>query len=181
MFAPTVCLIIEKELPGNIYGLQLSLRTEQTDTPYYHYSHGLKKHDGNCQRIVHGHRSKIVIEMDGVRNGALEAQWGERWRDIYLGSEEDMINAALLNLSEKAKQNIADGQCEDHIGFAYDASQGRFEMLMPASECEVLPHDSTVECLAQFIAEQLKQDSPASSFKVFAFEGVGKGAVAISA
>ena len=67
-----------------------------------------------------------------------------------------------------------------HIGFGYEALQGRFEMLMPRGECEVIPADSTVECLAQYIADQLKGDWPDSNFKVFAFEGVGKGAIAFS-
>ena len=53
--------IFRHELPANVQQLQLSLRAEQIDTAYYHYSHGLKKHDGNCQRIVH----------EGVGKGAI--------------------------------------------------------------------------------------------------------------
>ncbi|MCP3906731.1 MAG: hypothetical protein GY712_01780 [Oceanicoccus sp.] len=53
--------IIRHELPANVQQLQLSLRAEQIDTAYYHYNHGLKKHDGNCQRIVH----------EGVGKGAI--------------------------------------------------------------------------------------------------------------
>ena len=171
-------LIIKNELPANIQGLKLSLRAEQIDTAYYHYSHGLKKHDGNCQRIVHGHRSKIMIEQDGKRNELLENQWSQRWQDIYLGTEEDILDSTLLNLSEKANQLISNGKCKNHIGFGYNANQGRFELLMPRFECEVINTDSTVECLAQFIANQLQQKKPDSQFKVTAFEGVGKGAIA---
>ena len=43
---------------------------------------------------------------------------------------------------------------------------------------EVVDCDSTVELLADWIARQLKSQSPQSSFKVIAFEGVGKGAIA---
>ena len=49
--------VIKRELPGNVEGLKLMLRPEAIDGFYYHYTHGLKKHDGNCQRIAHGHRS----------------------------------------------------------------------------------------------------------------------------
>ncbi len=167
---------INNELPVNVLGLQISLRAEEINTPYYHYSHGLKKHDGNCQRIAHGHRSKIIIEQDGKRSETLEAQWSQRWQDIYVASEEDILDFTSSNLSEKAKR-LCD---ERHIGFSYEADQGRFEMLMPRSECEVIKTDTTVECLAQFIVQQLNQEKPDSHFKVFAYEGVGKGAIACS-
>ncbi len=169
-------IIIKNELPVNVQGLQIDLREEVIETPYYHYSHGLKKHDGNCQRIAHGHRSKIIIEQDGERSQSLESYWSQRWQDIYIGTEEDILGSNSLSLSEKAKQ-LGD---DKHIGFGYVADQGVFEMLMPRSECEVISTDSTVECLAQFIAEQLKQEKPDSRFKIFAFEGVGKGAIAYS-
>jgi len=37
-----------------------------------------------------------------------------------------------------------------------------------------------VECIAQYLAEQIKQEHPNSSFKVKAYEGVKKGAIAES-
>lgn len=168
--------ITESEMPSNVVGVQLGFREEAINTPYYHYSHGLKKHDGNCQRIVHGHRSKIQIEKDGQRCSELEASWSQHWRDIYIGTQEDVVPISALDLSEAA------GQLEKglHIGFGYEASQGDFQLLVPASECEIIDVDSTVECLAQYIADQLKQAEPECQFKVFAFEGVGKGAIAFS-
>ena len=43
---------------------------------------------------------------------------------------------------------------------------------------EVVDVDSTVELLADFIGRQLKQQSPQDNFKVIAYEGVAKGAIA---
>jgi hypothetical protein len=63
-----------------------------------------------------------------------------------------------------------------HFCFAYEASQGEFEMAIPKSVCEVIQYDSTVECLAQHILDELQTMAP-SKFMVRAFEGVGKGAM----
>ena len=67
--------IIMAELPDNVQGLTLVLRPENIANDYYHYTHGLKLHDGNCQRIAHGHRSKIQIFVDNQKDTTLEHQW----------------------------------------------------------------------------------------------------------
>lgn len=55
-------------LPENVKEALITLRTEDIDGFYYHYTHGLQKHLGQCQRIAHGHRSRIEIEIDGKRS-----------------------------------------------------------------------------------------------------------------
>lgn len=161
---------IKPLLPTNVSELVLTLRAEAINGFYYHYSHGLKKHDGNCQRIAHGHRSTIQIYADGMLSPRLNKYWCERWQDIYLGSEEDLCaNTELTALTASS----------DNYCFRYQAEQGVFELSMPKSHCEIIPCDTTVECLADYIAAQLKQLQPANNIKVIAYEGVGKGAVAL--
>ena len=147
--------------PTSVDRLQLGFVSEAIETPYYHYSHGLKKHDGNCQRIAHGHRSRIRIDVDGERSPQLESQWAERWADIYLGTREDLQKDA--------------GQ---QLHFAYSARQGEFTLTIPADRCEILDCDTTVEQLAQYMADQLAADHPGHEIRVRAYEGIGKGAVA---
>ena len=162
------------ELPDNVQGLTLVLRPEVITTDYYHYTHGLKLHDGNCQRIAHGHRSTIQIFENGERSAQLEQQWCLRWQDIYIASECDRINEDQAQLSINAMTNLT----PDHHFFSYLAPQGRFDIAVPGNILEVVDCDSTVELLADWIARQLKNQSKQSSFKVIAFEGVGKGAIA---
>jgi 6-pyruvoyl-tetrahydropterin synthase len=166
--------IILEQLPKNVQGLTLNLRAENIDGAFYHYTHGLKLHDGNCQRIAHGHRSKIHIYQNGQRSADLEAAWSLRWKDIYLASEADRIALADIELSVNAIKNLS----ADQQLFSYFAPQGRFDIAVPSNILDVVDCDSTVELLADFILRQLKQQSPDNEFKVVAFEGVAKGAIA---
>ncbi|WP_299797081.1 6-carboxytetrahydropterin synthase [uncultured Shewanella sp.] len=165
---------LKEALPDNVDGIALTLRNEIHDSPYYHYSHGLRKHDGNCQRIAHGHRSPVNVFENGIAAPKWDEYWAERWKDIYLGSEEDLVSVASLALSPQAK--VSD---ETHFGFHYQAPQGDFQLAMPKSRCEIIPHDTTVELLAEFMANTLVEKSPQSEFKVIAYEGIGKGAISV--
>jgi len=154
-------------LPDTIDRIVLSFVPEAIQHHSYHYSHGLKKHQGNCQRIAHGHRSTIEIFQDDERNHSLEAKWCEAWRDIYIGSADDLQKKTSTEQTE-------------YYHFAYCSEQGEFELSLPSSRCSMINTDSTVEFIAQHIANTLKQQHPQSQFKVRAFEGIAKGAIAFS-
>jgi 6-pyruvoyl-tetrahydropterin synthase len=164
--------VIATHLPSNVEGLELILRPEVISSPFYHYTHGLKKHDGNCQRIAHGHRSKVLVYENEQPSEKWQTYWAKRWKDIYIGSREDQVD---LQHSVFANYKV---DLSEHLVFQYESSQGEFSLAIPASESELIEMDSTVECLAQYMAFELKHQAEASAFKVLAFEGVGKGAIA---
>lgn len=151
-------------LPDTIERIALTFTPENIQHHLYHYSHGLKKHQGNCQRIAHGHRSTIEIMKDGARDHGLEDKWCQQWADIYIGTEED----------------LAQESSPSHYHFAYESQQGYFELNIPKANCYLINTDSTVEFIAQHIAQTLKQQQPTSDFSVKAFEGIGKGAIAFA-
>ncbi|MBY4678282.1 6-carboxytetrahydropterin synthase [Marinobacterium arenosum] len=147
--------------PEQVKGLSLSFVPERIDGAFYHYSHGLEKHDGNCQRIAHGHRSKIEIYLDDQRDEALEARWADTLRDIYIGTEAHL-----------------DGDIGELHHYAYRAPQGEFELSLPARCCYLMDTETTVELIASHLAGRIKQQHPDAQVLVRAFEGVGKGAIA---
>ncbi|WP_390594986.1 6-pyruvoyl tetrahydropterin synthase family protein [Simiduia litorea] len=151
---------LKQHFADSIARLDISFADETIDGAFYHYSHGLKKHAGNCQRIAHGHRSRINIWLDGAKATHLEADWAKRWEDIYLGSDEDLVKS------------------DQHLHFEYVSAQGPFELSMPKSQCYMINTDTTVEWLAQHIANTLAQENPGKTVRVQAFEGLHKGAIA---
>jgi len=167
--ADTIAETIQREiktiLPDNVTQVKLQLRAEAIKGNYYHYSHGLKKHLGDCQRIAHGHRSKIEVWQDGAMSNEWSAHIAEIWKDIYLATEEDIY----------ARETIDD---KDYLTFQYHANQGMFQLQLPQARCFLIESDTTVELIVSFLADYLKQKSPQSRFKVKAFEGVDKGAIA---
>jgi len=94
----------------------------------------------------------------------MEQYWALRWRDIYIGTKADIRSEAMH-------------ENQPYYHFAYRASQGAFELSIPQARCYLLETDTTVELIAQHIAQATKQQRPASSIRVKAFEGVHKGAL----
>jgi hypothetical protein len=144
-----------------VTAIGLTLRNEPVNGAYYHYAHGLKKHAGQCQRIAHGHRSRLQIAVNGRRDERLERQWTDRWRDIYLGTAADIV---------------AHGK--GRIRFEYKSGEGEFALELPVDRCDLLQTDSTVERIAEHLATRIAGDRPGQKIEVRAYEGVMKGAVA---
>lgn len=160
-------------LPNNVAEIAIHLRHEAIHSPFYHYTHGLKKHDGNCQRIAHGHRSKIEIYRGDYRDTQLEAKWAKHWQHAYLATAEDQIEPSQADLSEAALKQLG-----DHYTFAYQAPQGEFTLAVPKKPTHILPCDTTIECLVDWIKQTLISEEQDESITVIAYEGIGKGAMA---
>lgn len=150
--------------PPRIQALRLGLREETIEGVAYTYSHGLKHHVGNCQRIAHGHRSRLHVWHAGQRCPAWERQWAQRLDDRYLVAAEDVLETS------------GDPQ---ELTIGYHSPQGRFVLKLPREVCEVLPTPTTVEHIAAWLAEQIARDA-GQDVRVQAFEGIDKGAIAVA-
>lgn len=149
-------------LPDNVSEVLIHLRHEIIDGAFYHYTHGLQKHLGQCQRIAHGHRSRIEVKMDGNRSSDLELQWASILKDSYIATEGHIIEEFELN-------GIA------HTKLEYTADEGKFSICLPSSFLFVMPMESTVENIAVHLAELIAKKSK-NKVSVKAYEGLNKGA-----
>jgi 6-pyruvoyl-tetrahydropterin synthase len=159
--------VLSPQTPDNVVSVKVRLWPETIDGALYHYSHGLKHHAGNCQRIAHGHRSRLEILRNGRRAPDLEAAWANDWTDVYIATREDLIGTSTR-----------DG--ERYLEFGYRSAQGRFGLTVAADACQLIDTESTVENIAQFIADTLKTRHPDDRFRVYAYEGVDKGAIGVA-
>lgn len=143
--------------------VKIKLRKEDIQGASYVYSHGLKQHQGNCQRIAHGHRSQIKIMEDGKRSDILEKEWSNLWNGKYLANRVDV------------KESFVDNEV-DYTVFEYSSSQGKFELTIPKICCYLIDNETTIEHLSQHICDALSNKT-GNKFKIFAYEGINKGAI----
>lgn len=152
--------ILSRAVPANVRGLRLRLREERIDGAFYHYVHGLKKHDGACQRIAHGHRSRLEVRVGGLRDPELERAIAAGWTDIYLGTRADVA-----------------ARGDGRLYFAYASREGRYELGLPEARCDLLDGDTTIESIAAHLARRLAAARPGQPVEVRAYEGIMKGAI----
>lgn len=157
---------IKKIVPANITNIQVSLRVEE-EGEIFHYCHGLRGHDGNCQRLAHGHRGRICVEVDGYARTDIEKAWVFRLRDAYVGSTDDI----------SGRPKIAG---KEYIQFEYEVVQGRFFLEIPADRCYLLSTNTTVELMTEHVLNTIRTSYQGAQIKVQLLEGVGKGASATS-
>ncbi|WP_110687213.1 6-pyruvoyl trahydropterin synthase family protein [Salinicola aestuarinus] len=153
---------LNKRLPTRVEAIRIRLREETPDGAIYRYSHGLKHHAGNCQRIAHGHRSHLRIWQDGERNIDLEEHWSTILNNSYLVDSSDIADVR---------------DADERLTVRYRSAQGQFQLRMPEAQCHVLDSPTTVEHIAAWIARNVAKTTP-GSIRVQAFEGIDKGALA---
>jgi 6-pyruvoyl-tetrahydropterin synthase len=150
--------LFEKRFPNYHFDIFLH-RNKDAD---FCYNHGLKLHEGNCQRIIHGHSSEIEIEIDGVFNEATK-KWLSRYlNDKYFYNIED-----LRSLDKKNRYIIA-----------YRASQGSFSVTIPKELVEPINGEPSIENISKHVSELVgAKNGPLQSLYVRVTEGIAKGAV----
>src|SRR3546814_19964480 len=82
------------------------------------------------------------------------------WRDIYLGSREDVVAHA-----------------NGRIAFAYGAAEGRYQLTLPQHQVDLLASDTTVEQIPAHLAQRRASPSSGATLCVRSYVGGMKGAI----
>lgn len=177
--------VLMKEMPSNVKQVEVTLRQEE-HVEMFHYTHGLKQHYGNCQRLFHGHKNTIEVWRNGVR----ESNWEKKLTqqvfksNIHFAFWENVLNKTKLLALSKDRAEIPIGilaaDCEVEI--EYTSNQGRYWASLPTNQVFIMPCETTIENIAAFFAQWVKDQWADSSDKIMVvgFEGIAKGAKAIT-
>lgn len=158
----TLSLELSAMLNGNDITVDIRLReAHQARANCFRYTHGLRQHHGECQRIGHGHSSQLEIRINDERSTA----------------DESTVVTDLLNKHIVASHDII-SRNGDMVQLGYDAQAGRHELELPASRLFTLDGEATVENIAEHIAEDCKDRHAGKRVEVTVWEGIGKGAKA---
>ncbi len=148
---------------GEELRITASLReSEAEDGLYFRYTHGLPGHEGNCQRLLHGHLGRVRVQENGSHCQPLED---------YLAQKILPRNMHFLNSQHVTARG-------ERLSLAYASSQGYFAATLPCQHAIVLPAmESSIEAITHYLAAQLRQHvTPIPSAEIICYEGLDKGA-----
>ena len=175
--------IILKQMPENIERVELEFEEESFsgDKGHFHYTHGLKQHYGNCQRLLHGHRNTIDFFVEEQENFELEKRLVETFpdRNIHFAFVENVKNLREVKerFSGQEVMGVAPGE-SFVVEIEYRSQQGLFNLKIPSGIVHFVPIETTVENLSAHFANFAKRvlNAP-EALTVRAYEGIGKGAI----
>lgn len=170
----------EKILPklsSNVKGLKLILREETLfeREANFRYTHGLKLHDGNCQRLIHGHRNLIEVFVNQKKSPEYERYLADLFTDVHFVRRENIQNLDILDLplEQRQKKNTKTAR------IFYTAPQGSFLANISAHQIILLENEPSIENITAFAWRELQKKfslTPAS-LEVHGYEGLQKGAI----
>lgn len=159
---------IEKEVlkKFSFETVKVSLKApNDSDETRFHYTHGLKNHNGNCQRLLHGHKGKIEIYINKKRDRSQEKDFFKRYlkESLHFAHKDDV-------------KKIGDSIC-----ISYQSAQGTFKLTLPASHVFIMDEETTIENMTSHFLDLLRKDlknKNINDLEIRACEGLFKGGIA---
>jgi 6-pyruvoyl-tetrahydropterin synthase len=166
--------LLRHRLPESVHQVKINLREEviSATEASFRYTHGLQLHNGLCQRLFHGHRSKLEVYVDDERRPDLEHFIV---RDVF------GRNVHVVSTSQMAKVDAEPGKRLDHIAAVnviYDSQAGHFEGQIPGNRVFLVEGETSIECITHQLAKLVRaEEAHADSVRVLCYEGIGKGSI----
>ena len=167
---------IKQHLPSNVHSIEFSFASETrfNDNANFRYTHGLRLHDGNCQRLFHGHRNLIEVFENQQKRADLAQELAEFFADAHFANAATVKNISELDLVLESREKLHPGIAE----IVYLAPQGKFVGSLPASTLILLDREPSIENIAALGKRILEKKYPGLKIAVMAYEGLNKGALA---
>jgi 6-pyruvoyl-tetrahydropterin synthase len=171
---------VMKEMPQTVKSVKLRLREEKgtEQESFFQYTHGLKDHYGNCQRLIHGHKSTVKVFVNGKRDPEEESYLANELfsSSIHFCFWENVVNKNdfIRDVNDVPVGRV--NSAED-VHIKYESSQGEFEAILPGRIVYIMDAETTVENLSIHFSDVVKKRYPSKSVQVYAFEGIAKGAI----
>ena len=178
--------IILTEMPDTVTAVKISLEDESFGLlegkakPTFHYSHGLKEHYGNCQRLFHGHKNTVDVFINGSESWELENYLANELfkNNIHFCKWENVLNQEEVLKFSGGHTPAGVVKELPFVEIGYTSKQGEFKARIPGKEVFFMESESTVENLSMLFANLVKEKiGEGKSIKVRAYEGVAKGAI----
>ena len=167
--------LLRHRLPSSILKISVKLRTEAAEptAAFFRYTHGLAGHAGLCQRLFHGHRSRIEVVFGEERRPDLEHYVA---REVLGGivhiATPSQIKSGNIEIGMRGKPG-------DTVQLTYSGTLGKYEAIIPAEKVFVVEEETSIESIAQqFVRMLAASEQPHETIRVQVFEGIDKGAIA---
>ena len=174
--------IVLEEMPETVTAVRIELQSEslEREQPAFHYTHGLKDHFGNCQRLFHGHRNTVDVQVNGVKRLDFEQKIAY---ELFNGNVHFCYWKNVVNKEEIQKASgeaLPVGRYNElpSVSIEYAASQGVFKGTLPGRAVYFLEEETTVENLSIHFAKLVKSwVGEHDVVEVRAYEGIAKGSL----
>lgn len=171
--ARTAEKVIMAHLPETVSNIRIVLREEQgtTDDSFFRYTHGLPFHSGLCQRLFHGHRSKVAIENNGSIDKDLQK---------YVATN---LFQTMIHIADQSQfkthfwSNYSSGPEGSHTTLAYESEEGYFEATMPSNKIFTVEQATSIESIARGVHKCISEKFTANNLRVRISEGINKGGI----
>ncbi len=168
---------IRPKLSENVSRVKILLREEAlfSSDANFRYTHGLRMHDGNCQRLIHGHRNLIEVFVDQKKSPTHEKFLAEKFANVHFAAKTVVQNLAELDLPFGERQLANPKQAR----IFYSAPQGSFLADIPARDIILLEAEPSIENITNYAWQLLHKEFKIAppSLEVHGYEGLQKGAI----
>lgn len=146
--------------------LTVRLREERgtDESVFFRYTHGIQGHAGLCQRLFHGHRGLLRINLD-------DEERPDKARELV----RNLFGDRSIHVATREQLTGEDAGGGSQLAFS--ASLGRYRGIVPRERLLFTEGSTCIEFLAGHIGRILAtREPPGTRISVACYEGIGKGA-----